>query len=149
MLAIAFDSSALQEVVMSRIKTGCLPGCNNVVRTKTLSYVWDVEIGDNVYFWVIDISCSGTGISSCPSSIVAPLNPGDNDGVSGFEISSIDLMLVHAYNEISNSNNNGSYNTNYLNTTTGDLWTYYIVWQYQLNTDSSTTESYVVSREKN
>jgi len=149
LLVAAFDSFGLPSIVVSFAKSGCFPGCNSTARTRTLEYYYDAHLNANVYYWAVSITCSGTGMSSCPSTVTAPLNPGDNDGISGFDLSSADFMLTHAYTEISNNNNNNSYNTNILNTTTGDLWTYYVTWQYQLHSDGSTTESYVVSRELN
>lgn len=120
-----FTSNLSAEVIVNRKRSQCVPGCNTVNRETDKYPIEDKE--GNVVEWVytVTINCSGWGVSSCPNNMVAP---GDENQVDPFTATNGQLLFDYALNQISSGNLNGSYYSNYLNTSTGQLWKFTATW---------------------
>lgn len=119
-------NSLFSNTIITRTKTQCIPGCNTVTKEYDKTpYKYD-EFGNVIeYTTHIIINCSGFGLSSCPNQMAAP---GEEIEIDPFTNTNGQLLFDYALNQISLGTLNGRYFTNFLNTTTGQLWKFTATW---------------------
>ncbi|MDI1233494.1 MAG: hypothetical protein PSX81_04375 [bacterium] len=121
-----FANSAFSNrtLVVSRLKSGCFPGCNTADRTvEIVEYTYAngrTEIIDQV-----SINCSGVGTSSCPTSMVRPNDPPVSPA---FDATCGNAQFQYALTQISGSVITGTHYDDYVNVTSGETWRFTVEW---------------------